>query len=268
MSVLVAAAQFAATDDKTQNLESMRQLLATAASHQADLIVFPENSMYSDHAKVHGSKAAIAETINGDFANALRALATENNIAIVAGMTEVADGDQRTLNTLIHIERDGSFRGQYRKLHLYDAFGYRESDTVVPAKHANPLVFEMGGVRFGAMTCYDLRFPEMARVLSDSNVDAILAPSAWVAGPMKEMHWEILLRARAIENTSYVVGVGQTGPACTGQSMIIDPMGAVVSCAAEEPGVVFATVSADRVVAVRQKNPSVSNRRFDVTPRT
>jgi predicted amidohydrolase len=187
-------------------------------------------------------------------------------MAILCGMTERLPDDARVSNTLLAVDRGGGALGAYRKLHLYDAFGYQESLRVRPGDHAAPLVFDVGGLRFGAMTCYDLRFPEMARSLIDAGAQVILLPAAWVVGPGKEDHWDTLVRARAIENTAYVVAAGQTAPRFTGHSMVVDPMGVVVAGAGEEPGVITATLSPERLDAVRAKLPSLGHRRFRVTP--
>jgi predicted amidohydrolase len=133
--------------------------------------------------------------------------------------------DPRPFNTVVALPPDGRLIGSYRKLHLYDAFGFAESELFPPGQHGPPLVFEASGLARGVMTCYDLRFPEIARALVDARADVLLVPSAWVAGPAKEDHWMTLLRARAIENTTYVVAAGQTGPSYVGHSVVVDPMG-------------------------------------------
>src|SRR5690606_6563376 len=121
---------------------------------------------------------------------------------------------------------DGSgVRATYRKLHLYDAFGQRESDWVEPGRIAVPETFEVDGVRFALMTCYDLRFPEVARELVDTGAHAILVPAEWVRGPLKEHHWRTLLHARAIENTVFVAAADHPPPLGVGASMIVDPQG-------------------------------------------
>lgn len=267
MSVKIAMAQFAAGSDKAINLTTICEGIKQAASSGASLVIFPENAMYSDPEHSPERRKSAAEPLTGRFVEQLAAAAQAEGIAVLAGMTEMADGDERSFNTLVYITPSDGLAAHYRKLHLYDAFGYRESDTVIPAEHAAPVVFTVGDVKFGAMTCYDLRFPEMGRFLADAGVDAIVAPAAWVAGPVKEMHWEILLRARAIENVCFVIGVGQTGPLCTGLSMVVDPMGLVIASAYERPEVALATINAQRVRDVRVTNPSLTNRRFDVVPR-
>ena len=121
---------------------------------------------------------------------------------------------------------------------------------------------EVGGFRLGLMTCYDLRFPELARVLVDHGAEVLLVPSAWVAGPRKADHWRTLVRARAVENTVFVVAVGQPGPRYTGRSLAVDPLGDVLAEAGEEPAVLRATLDRAALDAARRTNPSLSSRRL------
>ena len=175
-------------------------------------------------------------------------------------MFEVGEDPERPYNTLVVADRDG-LRATYRKIHLYDSFGFRESDRLT-AGEVDPVVVEVGGVTVGLMTCYDLRFPELARALVDRGAELVVLPAAWVAGPGKVLHWRTLLAARAIENTVYVAAAGQPGPRYTGHSMVVAPDGDVLAEAGEEPGSVQATVSTDRVAEVRRVNPSLANRRL------
>jgi deaminated glutathione amidase len=265
MSVRVAVGQFAAGTDKAANLAAVAGLVHDAATAGASIAVLPENSMYSD--ATPGAEArAWAEPLDGPFARELSRLARTAGLTVVAGMTESVPRDARASNTLLAVSETGEQLGVYRKVHLYDAFGYRESDRIKPAAHATPLTFACDGISFGAMTCYDLRFPEMARRLVDAGADALLLPAAWVAGPAKEDHWVTLARARAIENTAWMLAAGQTGPVCAGQSMIVDPMGVVLASAGEAPGIAVAELDQARLEKVRQSNPSLTNRRFTVIP--
>ncbi|TDP90713.1 putative amidohydrolase [Leucobacter luti] len=259
----LAVAQFAATTDIAQNRHIAVSLVA-AAGAQADLVVLPENAMYSDPAR--SSTGGHSEPLTGEFVTALSEAAARANTHVVAGFTETSDST-RPFNTLVHLNNAGELVGTYRKIHLYDAFGYRESDTVQAAPAESPLTFEINGVTVGAATCYDLRFPEMARWLIDHAADVLLYPAAWAVGPMKELHWETLLRARAIENTAYVAASGQTGPHCTGQSQIIDPLGVTLASAGEaQESFAIAVVRAARVEQVRATNPCLDNRQFAVAP--
>ncbi|MFF9126430.1 carbon-nitrogen hydrolase family protein [Streptomyces sp. NPDC014889] len=261
--MLTSVGQFSATTDKTANLEAAADLIGQAAAQGAQLVVLPENAMYSDP-DPEADIASHTERIDGPFATAIGTLAKRHSVTVVAGMTETpaADGE-RPSNTVLAVDQKGDPLGVYRKVHLYDAFGYRESARL-QAHAPSPLLFNLEGVTFGVMTCYDLRFPEMARFLIDAGTTALVLPAAWMAGPAKEEHWTTLVRARAIENTAYVLACGQTGPHSTGRSLIVDPMGHVAALAGETPGVASAVVDAARVEAVRAENPSLENRRFRV----
>ena len=125
------------------------------------------------------------------------------------------------------MDRDG-LRASYRKIHLYDSFGYQESARLV-AGPVEPVLVDVDGFRVGLMTCYDLRFPELARELVSRGAELLVVPAAWVAGPLKVDHWRTLARARAIENTVFVAAVGQPGPRYTGHSMVVGPAGEVVA---------------------------------------
>ncbi|MEV0346191.1 carbon-nitrogen hydrolase family protein [Nonomuraea sp. NPDC050680] len=273
--MLVTVGQFGATTDKSANLEAATALIEQAAAQGSQLIVLPENAMYSN-SDVTADIVSETEPLDGRFATTIGALAKKHGIAVVAGMTEApaggsgvtereTGGSGKPSNTVIAVNSGGDLVGVYRKVHLYDAFGYRESDRV-QAHKPEPLIFTLGDLTFGVMTCYDLRFPEMARFLVDAGAEVLVVPAAWVAGPAKEDHWITLARARAIENTAYVIACGQTGPTCTGHSCVVDPMGQIAASAGEAPGVASAVIEAERVKTVRAKNPSLTNRRFDVVP--
>lgn len=265
MTVTVALAQFHTDLDKDANRQLVEDAFTTARDAGAHLVVTPENSMYADWTKEHTDEPW-AEPLDGPFVTAVRAAARATGVAGVVGFSERVPGEKRASNTLAAVDGSGELLGVYRKVHLYDAFGYRESDTIIPADITDPLVFSLGGITFGAITCYDLRFPESARTLADAGATAFVIPAAWAVGPGKEDHWATLARARAIENTAYVLACGQTGPDCTGHSIVVDPMGTVIAGAGEQPGVVTAPLSPERVEAVRRVNPSLSNRRFTVVP--
>lgn len=267
MTVTVAVAQFATGLDKDANRKLVEDAFTAAGEAGARLVVTPENSMYADFKKVNLADTSWPEPLDGPFVTAVRESARSTGVAGVVGFSEAIPGDARASNTLVAVDGSGELLGVYRKIHLYDAFGYRESDTIVPADIVDPLTFELDGITFGAMTCYDLRFPEAARRLTDAGATAFVVPAAWAVGPSKEDHWATLIRARAIENTAYVLASGQTGPDCTGHSIIVDPMGTVVAGAGEQPGLVSAPLDPERVDAVRRVNPSLANRRFTVVPK-
>jgi deaminated glutathione amidase len=262
--MLMALAQLAATTDKAANLEAASTLVARAAADGAALVVLPEYTMSWDARADAADLREQAEPLDGTFVTALGRLAREHAVTILAGMTETTSGPPA--NTVVAVGPDGALAGAYRKVHLYDAFGDRESDRLAAAT-PEALVLPVGDLRVGVMTCYDLRFPEMARFLVDAGADVLAVPATWMAGPGKVTHWEVLARARAIENTAYVLASGQCGRHRTGRSLAVDPSGDVLAALGEEPDVVAVEVSADKVAAVRERNPSLANRRFAVVPR-
>jgi predicted amidohydrolase len=232
-----------------------RERLAALVPDDADLVVLPE-AFARDFGEAGSGLAEVAESLDGPFVTEVARLAAERRTTVVAGMFERADGPP--YNTVV--VRGGAV-ADYRKIHLYDSFGYRESD-VLAAGELTPVTFELAGFTVGVMTCYDLRFPELGRRLVDAGADVLVVPSAWVAGPRKVEHWTTLLRARAIENTVYVVGVGQPGPRYTGHSMVVDPLGDVVASTADGPAAVRAELDPTSVLRARETNPSLANRRL------
>jgi predicted amidohydrolase len=223
----------------------------------ADVVVFPE-AFARDFGPAGSDVSAYAEPTDGPFASEVARVAADRRTTIVAGMFEVGDDPARPFNTLVV---RGEVEATYRKIHLYDSFGYRESDRL-SAGAIEPVVVELGGFTLGLMTCYDLRFPELARALVDRGADVLVMPAAWVSGPRKVEHWRTLVRARAIENTVFVVAVGQPGPRYTGHSMVVDPLGEVIVEADEEAVVCTATLDREVLDGARRTNPSLANRRM------
>jgi len=269
MAIKVAVAQFTAGLDTDENARQCAELVATSAGEGADLAVLPEASMFFDPAKEQADRPH-GQTLDGEFVAAVAEAAKAHGIAVLVGLSESLPGrrdDKRDSNTVVVVSATGETLGAYRKIHLYDAFGYRESEQIRPGEIGQPLVFQVGDISVGVLTCYDLRFPEAFRWVTDAGADLIAVPAAWAVGPAKEDHWRTLVRARAIENTIYVAAAGQTGPPSCGQSIVVDPMGVELANAGERPGVAVASVSQQRLEQVRQVNPSLRNRRFKVLPR-
>jgi predicted amidohydrolase len=266
-AVAIAVAQFAPGDDTDDNLERMSRLAGDAANRGALLVVFPEYSSYFTPA-MDASWQQHAQSLHGPFVRAVAELAAELGIHIVAGMAErVADEEKRVANTLVAVDDHGELVAHYRKLHLYDAFGQRESDWIVPGPIAAPATFAFGGFTVGLQTCYDIRFPEVTRRLVDAGADLILLPSEWVRGPLKEAHWRTLITARAIENTVYFAAADHAPPVGAGNSMIVDPMGVELATIGEATDTAVAWISRARVSEVRRVNPALELRRFRVEPR-
>lgn len=260
----VSIGQFAATTDKAANLSTIEELVGQASGQGSRLLVLPEMVMYCFSRKMDDAFVAAAEEIPGGFSRAITAMAARYSIGIVAGMTEATAGGSRPFNTVYVAGPDGEQLAGYRKVHLYDAFAARESDTIAPSNVMEPAVFDLDGIRFGVATCYDVRFPESFRAVIDHGADVVVLPAAWAPGAHKEDHWKTLVRARAIENTSYVLAAGQVPPQWTGGSLAVDPVGVVLAELGERPGIASVEVSKDRVSDVRKTNPCLSNRRFRV----
>ena len=262
----IAACQITSGTDKTANLAEISRRVAEAVAEGADLAVFPEFAMY-DTPELSRSFVDAAESLDGEFVTALVGLASKHRIAIVAGMHERGAGASLASNTLVAIDPDRGLVEIYRKQHLYDAFGYRESEFITPGPAGAPVVIEVGGVTVGLLTCYDLRFPEAAREVVDAGAEVILYPAAWMPGPRKEDHWKTLVRARAIENTAYVVAVSQGPPLVgVGGSLLVDPSGLVLGELGEADGVIIARIDRERLARVRSVNPCLANRRYAVVP--
>ncbi|TFB57351.1 carbon-nitrogen hydrolase family protein [Cryobacterium sp. TMT2-17-1] len=262
----VAVAQFAPGREPAVNLAAMRALAETAVGRGARLVVFPEYSSFFEPV-LGPSFAAAAEPVDGPFVAALAALAVELGVHVVAGMLEATDDPSRFFNTLVAVDPAGELVAKYRKLHLYDAFGDRESDWVRPGAVEEPETFEVAGLRVGLQTCYDIRFPEVTRRLVDAGAELVLVPAEWVRGPLKEQHWRTLLTARALENTVYVAAADHAPPVGVGNSMVVDPMGVELVTIGETTDVAVAWVLSERLTAVRARNPSLALRRFAVVPR-
>jgi predicted amidohydrolase len=253
-----ALVQQTASLDPAANREFLQRLTGRIEP-DTGLVLLPEAFM-RDFGRPGSAIGEFAEPLDGPFVEALTKLAAEHATTVVAGMFEVSPDPDRPYNTLAVVDRDG-LRASYRKIHLYDSFGYRESDRLT-AGEVEPVLVDVDGVSVGLMTCYDLRFPELARELVRRGAQLLAVPSAWVAGPLKVAHWRTLATARAIENTVYVAAVGQPGPHYTGHSMVVSPAGELVAEVGDGDHVVTASVSTEVLEEVRASNPSLLNRRF------
>ena len=244
---------------QTSGLEpdANRNLIAELTPDAADLVVFPE-AFARDFGKAGSDLGASAESLDGPFVTEVERVAKERDTTIVAGLFETSGDPDRPYNTLV---MRGSAQADYRKIHLYDSFGYRESDRL-SAGEIEPVLTEVGGLTVGLMTCYDLRFPELSRLLVERGADVLVVPAAWMAGDRKVDHWRTLVLARAIENTAYVVAAAQPTPRYTGHSMVVDPRGDVLAEAGDGDEVITAVLDRDVLEEARRTNPSLANRRM------
>jgi predicted amidohydrolase len=247
----LALVQAAATLDPSEN----RDRLASLVPEDADLVVLPE-AYARDFGRSGSDLTAIAEPLDGPFVREVERLAAERRTTLVAGLFERTEG----LPYSTVVVRGGA-HADYRKIHLYDSFGHRESD-ILTAGPLTPATVDLAGTTVGLMTCYDLRFPELARALVDRGAELVVVPAAWVAGPRKVEHWTTLLRARAIENTVHVVGVGQPGPRYAGHSTVVGPLGDVLVEGGEEDETLSVEIDPTAVSEARRTNPSLANRRL------
>lgn len=262
-ALTVAVCQFAPTADRARNRLRIAELTAEAAARGAELVVLPEYaSFFAD--PMDESLSANAEGLDGPFVRELIALAARHGVVLIAGLVEAAEGG-RVRNALVAADGEG-VRAVYRKQHLYDAFGQTESTWIEAGEVGVAETFELGGLRIGLMTCYDLRFPEVARTLVDAGAEVIVVPAEWVRGPLKEHHWTTLLAARAIENTAYVVAADHPAPVGVGRSAVIDPQGVAIAGLGPEEGIVLARLSGEAVERARRTNPALRLRRYRVVP--
>jgi deaminated glutathione amidase len=262
--VRLAVAQFAPTADPAANLAEAAALVADAAERGARLVVLPEYASFFEPRM--GPRFALhAQPLDGPFVAGLQEAAARADAVVVFGLVETGD-DARFRNAAVAVSGDGVV-AVYRKTHLYDAFGAEESRWVEPGALEPAQTFLVDGLRVGLQTCYDLRFPEVTRVLADAEVDLVLVPADWVPGEGKVHAWRTLLAARAIENTAFVAAAGQIPPAGVGTSLVLDPAGAVLAELGEERGIAVADLDPERVREVRAANPALRLRRYTVLPR-
>ena len=264
-TVPLAIVQFAPTADAEANLEVIESFVARAAGRGARLVLFPEYSSYFVD-PFDETLARAAQDIDGPFVQELTAIAGRHDVHVVAGLLERGSDGHRVRNTVVAVDGNGLL-AHYRKQHLYDAFGQRESDWVEPGELGAPETFEVDGACFALMTCYDLRFPEAARVLADAGAHVVLVAAEWVRGPLKEHHWRTLLQARAIENTLFVAASDHPPPLGVGRSAVIDPQGVEIAAVGTASDIAVAYLDIDAVDRVRRVNPALRLRRYQVVPR-
>jgi predicted amidohydrolase len=262
----VAVCQLNARADRAANLRAARDLLKRAADSGADLALLPEYTDYLGPA----AGTPKPEGLDGEYATFFASAARELGINVLAGsFHETGPDDEHTYNTMPLFDRSGTLVGAYRKIHLYDVeipgrVSYRESASVAPGGDA--VVLPVDGVPVGLSICYDLRFPELYRRLAIAGAHVLVVPAAFMLHTGRD-HWEVLLRARAIENQCYVLAAGQIGDhdpgrTCFGRSMVIDPWGTVVAQMPDDVGMITADLDLGRLERIRLELPSLANRRL------
>jgi predicted amidohydrolase len=263
----VAAVQLNATAEKAANLATADRLTRAAAANGASLIVLPEKWTAMGSTEV---LRAAGETLDGPALSWARDIARELQVDLIAGsILEQPDGREKLANTSVHVDPKGEVRAVYRKIHMFDVvvggLSYRESE-LEDAGEEIVLSQSADGVELGMSICYDLRFPELYRILAVRGARVMVVPAAFTLSTTRD-HWETLLRARAIENQAFVIAANQTGSHGGGQqsggrSMIVDPWGIVLAqAAAEGEGHVAADLDLERQLEIRSSLPSLANRR-------
>lgn len=264
--VRVAVCQLNSRADRSANLDAAKALLDRAAAAGADLAVLPEYTDYLGPADA----APAPEPADGPYPKALAAAAAAHGMWVIAGsFHEVGPDPDRTYNTSLVFDRSGALAASYRKIHLYDVeipgrVSYQESRSVAPGDE--PVTVDVDGVRVGLSICYDLRFPELYRRLAvDGGAQVLVVPAAFMLHTGRD-HWEVLLRARAIETQTYVLAPAQWGRyaggkrACYGHTLVADPWGHVIAKAQDKVGYVAARLDLDEVERVRARMPCADHR--------
>ncbi len=267
--MLIAAVQVCSTDDLQENLKRARELVSVGVDRGAELICLPENFAFM---RREGNVFPCAQGLDGEIVGCVRELAERNRIWLLGGtFPESVPGEKRVHNTSVLVAPDGEVAAVYRKIHLFDvdlgADGgglFRESETFAPGREVVVAETPFGGL--GMSVCYDVRFPELYREMSSRGARLIAVPSAFTPQTGRD-HWEVLLRARAIEAQAFVVApaqCGQHGPdrASYGRSMIIDPWGLVLAQAADRPDVIVADCDPAELERIRGAIPALKNRRL------
>jgi predicted amidohydrolase len=265
---LAAAIQMTSTPDLEKNLTQAEELIELAVRQGAQLVGLPENFSFLGEQEDKVAKAAIISEQSEKF---LKQVAQRFQITILGGGFPVAAESGKAYNTALLIGTNGEELSRYYKVHLFDVNvpdgnTYQESSTVEAGEQLPSVYFseELGNLGFSI--CYDVRFPELYRHLSHKGAEVLFVPAAFTAYTGKD-HWQVLLQARAIENTCYVIAPAQTGihyamRQCHGHAMIIDPWGTILADAGEKPGFALAEINPTRLEQVRRQMPSLQNRVF------
>lgn len=262
---MVAVVQMDTQNDKEANWAQIADYIDEAAEKGAKLVAFPEV------VNILSEEPEFAEMIPGPTTELFMQKAKEHGIWVHGGsISEVNPEGERTYNTTVLINPQGEIAARYSKLHnfdmtLPDGSCVRESDKKEPGKEITTVQTELGHLAFAI--CYDMRFPELFRLMTLQGAEVIFLPANFTM-PTGKDHWEPILRARAIENGCYIIAPNQTGVkekfTAYGNSMVVDPWGAVIARASDKPGVILAEIDLDYLDAVRKRNPSVQNRRTDM----
>ncbi len=259
--VSLAILQSASTGSKEESLESVRRLAARLKG-QPDLVLLPEYMMFDPTGMPREEVYRQAEDLEGPTSTMISRLAEKLGACVLAHLF-IRAPTGRVWNTAVLYNRDGGVLGLYRKTHLFDAYGYRESDFTEPG---NELWKPLGacGVKLGVAICYELRFPEVFRVQALRGAELIAVPAAWYKGPGKEEALAVLARARAHENTVYIAVASNAGRNFVGRSMVVHPMGYTLAQAPPWQWVIETSINVDEIAGAREKLPVLSHIRKDI----
>jgi predicted amidohydrolase len=266
-TVLAAAIQMTSTAEVERNLDTAERLVTAAAARGAQLVGLPENFAFL---RSEGQPVPAAQTLDGPWVRRMADLARRHRLTLLLGsLPERIEGETRIYNTSVLLGPDGGTLATYRKMHLFDIDlpgleHLKESRAVRPGEAL--VVADTPAGRIGLSICYDVRFPELYRRLSRDGARVLAVPSAFTDRTGKD-HWEVLMRARAIENLAYVFAPAQTGPhgqgrASYGHALIVDPWGAVVAQVADGEGAAIAELDFDRQDRLRRELPALDHRRL------
>ena len=261
--VKIAVAQISSGESKAGNIKKSLSMLDIATARKSDLVIFPEYQMISKSYEERNVILENAEEAEGRYMKTFMEYARSNSVNILCNMAESVPGAAKPYNTSILINRSGYRIGKYRKIHLFDALGKSES-YAYSAGLQPPEPFSFPEFKIGVQICYDLRFPETARTLTIQGASILTYQAGWFKGDHKLEQWRTLLRARAIENGTFVIGAAQCGENYTGHSMIISPYGEVVDEAGDHETVLISDIDLSEIDKYREEVPVIRARRLDI----
>ena len=278
--VKISIVQMKSSINKAENLAYSLDLIEESGKKNAEMICFPEFQMaFSPSSQTSKELFSISESIEGDFIRELSNGAKKNNISILGTIYEKANSESKlseSLNnkdiintkfhvydTVVYINNKGLVKSTYRKIHLYDALNFQESKKLLSGNELfTPVDSPLG--KMGILVCYDLRFPELSRLMTLGGSLALISPSGWVQGTMKEDHWLTMCKARSMENGVYLIAPNQVGNIFCGRSLVVDPFGIILLDMGNKEGMEIIDIDLNRIDIVMNDLPLLKNRREDI----
>ncbi|MCL5667826.1 MAG: carbon-nitrogen hydrolase family protein [Candidatus Thermoplasmatota archaeon] len=259
----IAVIQMASGDSKESNIRKSLSMLDIATARKADLAIFPEYQMISMPYEKRADILEASEETEGNYTRRFMEYARKNSVNVLCNFAERVSGSAKPYNASVLINRSGYGTGKYRKIHLFDALGKNES-YAYNAGLEPPEPFSLPELKLGVQICFDLRFPEGARLLAIKGAEMLIYQAGWFKGDHKLEQWRTLLKARAIENGTFVVGSAQCGESFTGHSVIISPYGEILDEAGDRETVIIADIDLAEVEKYREEVPVIRSRRLDI----